>query len=199
MDLVFHVTLPQVVAQKYLPEDDAELVQRIVVGDASQEAVLFQRFAPRIRLYGLRHLRDEQAADDLVQQVIVIVLENLRAGKLREPERLASFVLGTSRLVAQGLRSGEYRRQGLLDRFGPKVAAYDPREDASSLDVERLRQCLERLPPRERTVVLLSFYGEYSGEEIATELGTTPGNVRVVRHRAMGHLQECVGIAEGAT
>jgi RNA polymerase sigma-70 factor (ECF subfamily) len=176
--------------------DDAELVHRIGVGDSSQEAVLFRKFAPRIRLFGLRHLRDEHAADDLVQQVIVTVLESVRAGKMREPERLGSFVLGTARLVAKGLKTGEYRRQGLLDRFGPKAADYEAGESTSSLDTEQLRRCVEGLPPRERTVVMLTFYAERSGDEIAAELGMTAGNVRVVRHRAIGRLQECMGAGE---
>ena len=30
---------------------------------------------PRIRLYGLRYLRDEHAADDLTQQVLITILE----------------------------------------------------------------------------------------------------------------------------
>ena len=52
--------------------------------------------APRIRLYGLRHLRSATAADDLVQQVLLNLLEALRAGRLREPDKLAQFVLGTA-------------------------------------------------------------------------------------------------------
>ena len=55
--------------------------------------------APRIRLYGLRHLRDEQAAADLVQQVLMMTIESLRAGKVRDPgkilERLALLNPGT--------------------------------------------------------------------------------------------------------
>jgi RNA polymerase sigma-70 factor (ECF subfamily) len=56
----------------------------------------YRRLAPRVRLYGLRHLRDRHAAADLVQQVLLMTLERLRAGKVREPERIASFVLGTA-------------------------------------------------------------------------------------------------------
>ena len=160
----------------------------------ADEAELFRAFAPRIRLYGLRHLRSEHAADDLVQQVMIIVLESVRAGRVREPERLASFVLGTSRLVAKGLRSGEWRRQGLLDRFGPTMTG-DEQEHATSLDLDRLRRCLGGLPARELTVVVLTFYAERSGDEIASELGTTSGNVRVVRHRAIERLQGCMGAA----
>ncbi len=45
---------------------DADLVLRIGSGsDLEAEAELFRRMAPRIRLYGLRHLRDAHAAEDL--------------------------------------------------------------------------------------------------------------------------------------
>ena len=71
---------------------DGELVRRIGLGpDAVAEAGLFDRMAPRIRLYGLRHLRDRDAAEDLVQNVLIVTLEALRAGRLREGDRLARF------------------------------------------------------------------------------------------------------------
>lgn len=65
---------------------DAELALRIGSGsDREAEAELFLRMAPRIRLYGLRHLRDADASEDLTQQVLITTLEALRAGRLREP------------------------------------------------------------------------------------------------------------------
>jgi RNA polymerase sigma-70 factor (ECF subfamily) len=70
--------------------------------------------APRVRLYGLRHLRDGHAADDLTQQVLITTIEALRAGRLREPEKLASFVLGTCRMTVLDLRRGAQRRARLL-------------------------------------------------------------------------------------
>jgi RNA polymerase sigma-70 factor (ECF subfamily) len=73
---------------------DAELAGQIGSGGPAAEAELFRRMAPRIRLYGLRHLRDADAANDSTQQVLVKTLEVLRAGRLREPEKLISFVLG---------------------------------------------------------------------------------------------------------
>jgi RNA polymerase sigma-70 factor, ECF subfamily len=178
--------------------DDAELAQRIrtTSSDPSAEAELFRRFGQRIRLYGLRHLRDEAAADDLVQQVIVIVLQALREGRVREPERLASFVLGTSRLLAKDQRRTEHRRQRILDREPPPEAVTP--ELTSSLDLGRLRSCLEQLPARERAVVVMTFYADQSGDEIARELGMKPGNVRVVRHRAVGHLKDCMGLGAEA-
>ena len=70
--------------------------------------------APRIRLYGLRHLRDEQAAADLVQQVLLITIQSVRAGKVRDPEKIESFVLGTCRMTVLEIRRGSARRERLL-------------------------------------------------------------------------------------
>ena len=172
-------------------EDDAALARRISAapGEAREaEEELARRFAPRIRLYGLRHLRDRDAALDLVQQVLLMTIESLRAGRVREPERLASFVLGTCRNVARDLRRGSRRRQELLDRYLTVEDAAEP----SPPPPIRLADCLQGLAERDRAVLVMTFYAERSAEEIASELGLKPGNVRVVRHRALGRLRECL-------
>jgi RNA polymerase sigma-70 factor (ECF subfamily) len=178
---------------------DAELVRRIGTGtsDKEAEAELCRRFGRRIRLYGLRHLRSDAMAEDLVQQVLVLAIESLRHHRVREPERLASFILGSCRMVARDARRGEARRDRLLEQYGIRTEVAP--EPKAELDLERLRGCVEKLPPRERTVVILTFYGERSGDEIAADLSMTLGNVRVVRHRAVGHLQECMGAQDVGT
>jgi RNA polymerase sigma-70 factor (ECF subfamily) len=91
--------------------DDAALARRIAAAgagiDSAAETALYRRLAPRVRLYGLRHLRDPHAAHDLVQQVLLMTLERLRAGRLRDPERVASFVLGMCRMVVLEIRCRE--------------------------------------------------------------------------------------------
>lgn len=189
-----HASLATIVATKSIA--DADLARRIAAGTADKEAAaeLCRRFGHRIRLYGLRHLRSDAMADDLVQQVLVLAIENIRNGRLREPERLASFILGSCRMIARDARRGEVRRERLLEQYGiPTEVAPEPTDP---LDLKRLRHCLEELPPRERTIVILTFYADRSGDEIATDLSMTLGNVRVVRHRAVGHLQKCMGAQE---
>jgi len=171
---------------------DAELVRR--PGDGACEAELVRRFAPRIRLYGRRHLRSDAGADDLVQAVMLVVLEAVRAGKVHDPERLASFVLGTCRRTAQGWRRGEARRGELLDRFAGDLDGEAP-GPAAPLELERLARCLDGLPARERTVVALTFYGDQDADQIAGALGMKAGHVRVARHRAIGRLADCMGAA----
>jgi RNA polymerase sigma-70 factor (ECF subfamily) len=173
--------------------NDAELALRIAGGDRVAEAELFRRMAPRIRLYGLRHLRDVPAADDLAQQVLITVLEALRAGRLREPEKLAPFVLGTCRMTVLDLRRGAQRKEQLLLQFGRDLAG-SAQSFAPQLDHDRLRRCVQDLKERERAVVVMSFYDEETGADVASFLRVSEANVRVIRHRAIHQLRDCMGV-----
>ena len=62
-----------------------------------------------------------------------------------------------------------------------------------ALDADKLAACLQALAERERTVVALTFFADKSGDEVAKELSLSPGNVRVIRHRALARLRECMG------
>jgi RNA polymerase sigma-70 factor, ECF subfamily len=175
--------------------EDAELVRRIGSGsDREAEAELFRRMAPRIRLYGLRHLRDAHASDDLTQQVLIATLQALRAGRLREPEKLASFVLGTCRMTVLDLRRGAQRKKRLLEEFGADLLT-PVQSSMPHLDHERLSRCVQNLKERERSVIVMTFYDERAGEDVASFLGISEANVRVIRHRAIRQLRECMGIA----
>jgi RNA polymerase sigma-70 factor (ECF subfamily) len=161
------------------------------------EAALVRELAPRARLYGLRHLGSAAAADDLAQTAMVVMIEALRAGKIREPERLPSFVLGTCRMLAMEHKRGEMRRRGLRETFGDDLAPAALRE-ASTVDNVRLGACLDGLGARPRMIVVLSFYEDLDAEQIGAQLGMPPGSVRVARHRALAQLATCMGAAEVA-
>ena len=159
---------------------------------AAEEAELARRFAPRVRLFGLRHLREEQAAQDLVQEVLLVTLTALRGDRIQKPDELASFVLGTCRLTVTNRRRSEQRRARLISEFAPDLVPAVPAEVPDPIAPDRLVECLGRLAPRERTVIVLTFYAERDGDAIARELGTSAGNVRVIRHRALARLRECL-------
>lgn len=181
----------------HLPDDvetDAALARRIAQAspepDRAAEAALCRRLAPRVRLYGLRHLRNEAGAADLMQQVMLMLIERLRAGALREPEQLVSFVFGMCRQVVLDQRRGNARRERLLETYGDALLpAETPPPDPDSA---RLAHCLERLSERERTVLMLSFYEDMPAEALARELKLSPANVRVIRHRGLERLRACV-------
>jgi len=164
----------------------AETAERLA---AERELCLM--LAPRIRLYGLRHLRNETAAADLLQEALLVLLEAVRAGRIEEPEHVERFVFGTCRHLVSRSRRDERRAQSFAGAVLPLSEATLP-PAFSSVDSARLALCLARVGAREQRVVLLTFQEERGAEEIASELGTSVGNVRVLRHRAMLALQRCV-------
>ena len=177
-----------------------DLVGAVAGGAATRDRLaaeheLCVRLAPRIRLYGLRHLRDEAAAADLVQEALIILLEAARGGRIDEPEHVDRFVLGTCRNIVSRSRRDARRSRAFEGAILPLPVTELP-PAFSSLDAARVALCLGKVGAREQRVVLLTFQEERSAEEIATEIGTSPGNVRVLRHRAMAAIERCVaGIA----
>ena len=154
-----------------------------------EERELCRKFESRIRGYGLRHLRDAAAAEDLVQHVLVAVLQAVRAGKV---ENVDAYVLGTCRYAVMDMKRGEARQQrvaeqaaiGLPDGYMPSTAGADRM---------RLEMCLQGLEPREIAIVLGTFAYDRDADDLGRALELSPGNVRVIRHRALAKLQTCFG------
>jgi len=181
--------------------DDADLARRIAAArpglGAAAEAELYRRLAPRVRLYGLKHLREPQAAADLVQQVLLMTIERLRAGQVREPERLASYVLGMCRMVVLDLQRTHARHGRLLVTFAHELRS-EQSDGTPHLDDACLLRCLGRLPERERSILVMTFYDDRQARDFAIDLGISEGNVRVIRHRGLERLRECMGMSEAA-
>ncbi len=173
---------------------DGALARRIAGGPPgsaeAEEAELYRRYAPRVRLFGRRHLRDEAAAEDLAQNVLLLTIERLRAGEVRRPEEIGSFILGTSRMMAQAQRQVARRREALAARFMQETPSMPP--SVGAFDAPRVAACLRALGERDRLVVVLTFYADREAPRIAEDLGISPGAVRVIRHRAMARLRDCV-------
>ena len=163
--------------------------------DKPAEAELCRAFAPRIRMYGLRRLADPHRVSDFTQEVLIIVLEALRGGRVEKPASIAAFMLSTCRVVALDWRRNRARRDDLFARY---VRELIPCVEAPSVaaDQQRLGQCLDGLPPREFQVIYEYFMRDKAVDEIAAALQTSAGNVRVLRHRAIVRLRQCMSAAE---
>jgi RNA polymerase sigma-70 factor (ECF subfamily) len=189
------------------PFEDADLVRAIAQSSDSAEAApsaetrhsaeaeLCRRFAPRIRLYGLRHLRDAGSADDLVQHVLSIVLQHLRAARLKDADKLSSYILGTCRMTMLDWRRTNSRRDVLKLQFAAEQPSFLNPVSTEALDRRALAGCLQSLKDRERTAIIMTFYDEHTSAQVARALNTTENNVRVIRHRALAQLRSCLGVA----
>lgn len=155
------------------------------------ERGICERFAGRIRMYGLRHLRNEQAARDLVQQVLLAAIEALRQGRVESPDRINAFVLGTARNIARDMRRSALRQKRVAEQASAALPeGWEP--EWPRVDRIRLEGCLQGLEPRERAVVTMTFAEDRTAEEIGEALRLSAGNVRVIRHRALARVRSCV-------
>jgi len=167
------------------------VVIRPVDVERDDERALCEKYAGRIRSYGLRHMRDLTATQDLVQHVLLAVLQALREGRVEDPSRLDAYVLGTCRNAVMDMRRGDWRRRRVAERAASGLPdAYEP--DWARVDATRLEQCLHGLASRELAVVLATFVDDRDADEIGRAMSLSAGNVRVIRHRALARLQACV-------
>ncbi|MBW1906153.1 MAG: sigma-70 family RNA polymerase sigma factor [Deltaproteobacteria bacterium] len=177
---------------------NTELARLVQAGGAhagTAEAELCRRFWQRARLYGLRHLRGVTEAEDLAQRVMEVMLTSLRRGRVDDLELLDRYMLGVCRNVAHTLRRSEERASRAARRLArePALSAERPPEPPWGTHlVERLTSCLTELSRREQGVVQSSFSERRPSTEIAEQFGVTPGNVRVIRHRALRKLRDCL-------
>ncbi|MDX1632063.1 MAG: sigma factor, partial [Thermoanaerobaculia bacterium] len=92
---------------------DAELARRITAagdGEApAEEAELCRRYGNRLLYFGRHRLGSDDDARDLAQDALLLTLEKLRNGQVREPERIGAFILGVARNLSRSYLSGRSR------------------------------------------------------------------------------------------
>jgi RNA polymerase sigma-70 factor (ECF subfamily) len=159
---------------------------------SDDERALCVRYSNRIRSYGLCHLRDGTAAEELVQQVLLVVIEALRGGHVKDRANLESYVFGTCRNMVHDMRRGSARQRRIAEETAAVTLPQGYEPPMAVLDRSRLDSCLEGLEERARAVVLATFVDERDANEVGRAMGLSPGNVRVIRHRALAQLQKCM-------
>jgi RNA polymerase sigma-70 factor (ECF subfamily) len=169
------------------------LVQRARDGDASAFAALYEAFAPRVYRFFRFRVATAEAAEDLMQQVFVKVIEHL-------PNYRAQGVPFAAWLfrMARNAWIDEHRtaRQSVpLEALAEQASVgADPEQMAlASADWDRVRGALHVLSDDQREVVACRFFAGLSPRETAAQMGCSVGSVSVLQHRAMAALRVRLG------
>jgi RNA polymerase sigma-70 factor, ECF subfamily len=172
-----------------------DLARAVLDGGAHRAAAerdLCKLLAPRVHLFALRRLRSYADAADVTQETLSVVVDALRNAKLHDATRVAQFALGTGRHLVSRVIRGERMRRALRDVIEDDAHGATSPPELWSLDFQTMVQCLEKLGERDRRVVGMTFYEDRTADEIATTIGLSTANVRVIRHRALVQLRTCV-------
>jgi len=166
-------------------------VQQAQAGDATAVGELIAHFRPRIFRYCLSRLGSAELAEDMTQEVSMALVSALPAYEDRGVP-FAAFVFGIASNKVLTMRRTLARRvedatADLPERVEPAPGPAELAEQDDSLH-DLLGQ-LDALPERQRDVLLLRVVSGLSAEEVAAALDLTPGNVRVLQHRALATLR----------
>src|SRR5438034_1489350 len=120
-------------------------------------------------------------AEDLTQQVALKAIPRLRSGATTAAIR--AYLFATARSVLAGFWSARF---GLPEEeLREDVWVHHEQPQPASESVERVERILSRLPANYRKLLELRFLRGYSLKEVATELGTTLGGIKVMQLRAL--------------
>ncbi len=179
---------------------DEVLIGRIARGDRVAMQILFARHQVRVYRFVLRIVRDETAAEDIVNEVFLDVWRT--AGKYEGRSTVSTWMLSIGRFKAiSALRK---RTPESLDEQTADAIEDDADDPESVLQKkdkgEVLRRCLDQLSVDQRQVIDLVYYHEKSVSEVAEVVGIPEATVKTrmfYARRRLGELLKEQGIDRG--
>jgi len=179
------------------PISDEILLAQVCLGSREALAVLFRRYARLVRSAALRVLRDPSEADDLVQDVFLLIHRLCRT--FDSSKGSAQFWI-----LQMAYRRAISRRRYLNSRhFYTRVELDDraihdvePRSGEADLASNRmlaeldLQKVFATLSEDQQQTLRLHFIEGYTLDEIAKMLGQTKGNVRHHSFRGLERLRK---------
>jgi RNA polymerase sigma-70 factor (ECF subfamily) len=183
-----------------LAASDEVLIARIAKGDRLAMQVLYGRHHVRVFRFGLRLVRDEQVAEDLISEVFLDVWR--QAGKFEGRSAVSTWLLAITRFKA--LSALRKRKDAELDEEAA-AAIEDPSDDpevaAQKKDTGKvLRECLAALTPDHREIIDLVYYHEKSVEEVAEIVGIPENTVKTrmfYARKKLAELLKAAGVERG--
>jgi RNA polymerase sigma factor (sigma-70 family) len=176
------------------PGEWADLVANIQQGRQDAIERLYALFGRGVRYFLSRQL-GPQDIDDKVHDTFLVVLNAIRRGDLREPDRLMGFVRTVvRRSVANHIDHIVVQRKdytGLDENFAMPDARTDPERDTLRRQrISIMKQVLRSISRRDREILTRFYLHEQTQEEICHEMGLNDTQYRLLKSRAKARFAE---------
>jgi RNA polymerase sigma-70 factor, ECF subfamily len=168
------------------------LVRRAAAGDPDAFESLMRGVGNRLLVTARKILRDGDAAEDAVQQTVIMAWRLLP--RLRDPARLDGWLykLLVSACYQEARRARRHTRR-------VEIRAAEPAADDDAerwLAHEALEQAFRTLTPAHRAVVVLHHYAGLPLTDVAAVVGISPGTARSRLHYALRALRAALEAAD---
>ncbi len=193
-------------ATEAMATSDAEtlLIAQVRSGDAAAWRLMIERYEGRLLAFVDSRLRDRAAAEDVVQETFVRVVQN--AADFKHEARFTTWVYTITRnLCIDQLRKRALRKHPSLDQAsgeegdGPTLGEQtaDPRasveREATGTELkERIARAVGTLPDEQREVFLMREVVNLPFKEIAEITGVPENTVKSRMRYALERLQEAL-------
>lgn len=165
--------------------------------DPEAFAKIYDLYAPRIHRFVFFKVSSEEEAQDIAADVFLRAWQYLIDERGREVRHLSALLYRIARNnVIDFYRSRAAHETAPLTSEAENHVSDDGRAlelSDARLDVDALAKHLRALKDEYREALVMRYLDEMTTSEIADALGKTPGNVRVILHRAaqaLRHLHE---------
>jgi RNA polymerase sigma factor (sigma-70 family) len=163
-----------------LQVNDSELVSSYIRGNEESFSVLVTRYKSKIYTTIYLVVKDEDVAEDLMQDTFIKAIKTLREGRYNEEGKFLPWILRIAHNLAIDHFRRERRYPNIVFEDGSKVfnSLSFSEESIESLQIKReshehLRSIIKRLPEQQREVLIMRHYEDMSFQEIADATGVS--------------------------
>lgn len=168
---------------------DKTLLLKATQGNAEAFGLLFDKYSKKIYRFIYYKVPNTEIAEDLSSQCFLKIWEQISDGQ--KIKKFQSWIYRIARnLVVDYYRNRQKEELPLIyqiEQLESEVFKLNPEKN---LDLEQLKKLLFTLRSEIREIVVLRFIEEMSIKEIAKIVDKSPGNVRVIIHRALQEIKK---------
>ena len=156
---------------------DSELVGRLQKGDVESFDLIFKKYGDRLFGFALLYLKSKEDAEELVQDVFLIIWANRK--NLKKESSLKSYLF----TIAYHKMCRLFRKKQIHEKYKEEAGFTDSKsinleeQLEYNATLEQVYQLIEKLPEKQKIIFIKSRREGKSTREIAKEMNLAPGTV----------------------
>jgi len=169
---------------------DADLIATYKSGDGDISE-LYNRYANLVYGSCLKYFKNKSDADDAVSEIFLLVRDKLQ---IHDVNNFKSWLYTvTKNYCIEVLRKDNRSRDKISHAESMySDAVFHPDDVVDEAQIRRLRQCIEKLPEKQRSIIEQFYYQKSSYNQISDKMNMSWNQVRSYIQNGRRNLEICV-------